>query len=1287
MRLDIRLNLDSEHARSHLLAGLDSWVKLGLLQDWQILQIAKELSEPVVQVNSNQFRPSLVRDFIDPDFESTEESSISRAVKEKKRQKPRKIGLALRALLDEISVIWLLFLGVFLVIASSGLLAASQWQSFSSVGQYAVLLAYTLAFWGASVWTGHRENLRATARMLALTTLLLIPINFWMMDALGVLKSPVGIAVGGLSALLLSCLPMNLLSCRSNQINLVALSWLHWGWLFGGLALWPVAATYIGTVSTAANLANQDRQSIAEAGTGRSPLLSFDVLAVALSAFILLFRSLFITQVPPNQLGLAAGICGWLLVWMTRRQPSRRLGSGIGAALVGVGWLLCVTQQPPLQAIAVSFLALWLVWDRLKVNWQQDTLLLLLAIAAQIYWLGAEVIPASTRDTVLTRLAAQLSSEPIGRYAWLSLGFFPFVLCLLLFARQLRRRYQQAELSATTEYLALGAGAILSVMSASNSFTAAMNLLLSTTVLIVLLRRRESSIEFVTLTHTAGLLTIAAWIDYLIPGLSVGQWAYVVLGGAIAELLIHTRIQQEHWRLSTWHAGLLLSALSYGLLLANWNGSPVYSWLIVPVALTYLANRQEAIQPKETATFAMVALVMQTVWMVSWPGAIATFAVSTVCMALNSRILQNRISALFTVGAGIALVTSSLWYVVIMRLSHSAGRMMLVWALVIWGLWLLKRRLDGRSGELRDLYQFAVQSWSLVLMGGLLLWGSLVSSLVLSHAVYGIAPDSITAELVGSQQAGLRYILAAMALLLAALLESIRHRPAEWRYWSLAWAVEIVVVLGLALRGLDAEGIAVATLALGLIAQISADVWVLKKPPYRQSWHGIPMAFALLGLFFGHSYFWYGDFGPNTGLFTIFVGAIAIGVGRRQTSLNALSYIGLFTLSVGAYELLIYQMMQASGGAAGDGFTILAVLALAIAFIEKFLSFWLLRYLQIPLKGLRSVANTHWMLGGFLIILAATTGLSQPTGILLWTVATGLLAAYALISGNHRWTPQLFFLTYTGWTEIGIAIGLLCAVHNRLVWFPDRLFLITWGGIAACAGSFVVQLAPWRQWGWPLRPWRWLALWLPLSVLAVAVSYRVPTHSLLVVGAFYGWMAKQRDRPRLSYLSVLLFDWALLRYLGEQGWISALTISLVASLSILYVVEIDPYLQGLSKRQERHWLRTLASGLIGITALYQAEAHDSMLMYAAITVALCIGLIFAGLALKIRAFLYVGTGTFVLQVIRVLWLFISANSLLLWAVGIVLGLVFIWVAATFESRRSQVTSRLDAWTSALETWD
>jgi hypothetical protein len=47
----------------------------------------------------------------------------------------------LQSLAEELSVRWLLFLGVFLVVLSSGVVAASQWERFPAVGQYGVLFA------------------------------------------------------------------------------------------------------------------------------------------------------------------------------------------------------------------------------------------------------------------------------------------------------------------------------------------------------------------------------------------------------------------------------------------------------------------------------------------------------------------------------------------------------------------------------------------------------------------------------------------------------------------------------------------------------------------------------------------------------------------------------------------------------------------------------------------------------------------------------------------------------------------------------------------------------------------------------------------------------------------------------------------------------------------------------------------------------------------------------------------------------------------------------------------
>lgn len=1279
MQLRIWLDLTSEQRRSRLLEGLDSWVKLGLLSEDQILDLAEKMSEPVANAAEG------LAEAAPPAFDSPEPVAVN-IMSELAPPEASKVTRVLRfpwkaialsgmaslapSLLEEISVIWLLFLGVFLVVVSSGVLAASQWESFSAVGQYAVLLAYTLVFWGASVWAQRQERLQATARMLALATLLLIPINFWMIDALGVLSGPLGVLVGGLSALLLSCLPMKLLAHRSNQLNLIGLSWLQIGWL-SGWGLWPVAVTYLGTVGTAANLTYQDRQSAvsvdaAEGDVSPSRVLSFDVLAVALSVLILLFRSLFVAQVLPHQLGLAAGICGWLLAWIARNQASQQIWARVGAGLLLLGWAVSVSHQPPWQAIGVSGLALWLIGKRLKAHWRKEYLFALIGVAGQTYWLFGVAIPSSIKDPVLTRLSSWLSAQPVSSSEWLSLGFFPFLLGLLIFAGLLRR-WQQVGLAKQTERVGLGLGVALVLLGLSNRFTAAATLLLLTATLAFVLSRRSSK-GLVGLTHGTGLLALAAAVNYFLPALRGEAWAYGVLGVAIAQLLLHLVLRNEHWPLILWRAGLGTAALSYGLLITTIpETQPNWIWLAVPVTLTVVVNHRRALQPQLAAKATMVTSLLYLPWMTGWPSVTVGFAVGALCTGINSWRWRSRWAALFAIGAGLGAVISSLWYLS----GRRDGWLLIGCAIALWAMWLLQRTLVRRSGELADLYRRAAQVWGGVLMLALLLWGSLIALLTLPEYSYLVGAEDYVS-----------YVLAAVILLMAALLEFIRYRPAEWRYWSLAWAVEIAVVLGLWLLGMTIGQVAVATLALGLLTQVTGDLWAARRPPYRASWHGIPIAYAALGALLGHS-----QFQADSGLYMLFAGAIALGIGRRQPALNPLSYLGLIVCSVGAYELLIYRLLQASGGQTGDGLTLLAAMGLAIALVERFLSPWLLRYLRVPSAGLSGVAHAHWALGSGLAVFAALEGLSQPRGIALWTVVSGLLAAYALIVGNRRWTPQTFVSTHTIWTSLGILEGLFCLTYDRFVWFYDRTLLLSWGGVIACAVGFVIYRAPWQRWGWPLRPWRWLGLWLPLSALAVALNYQIPTQTLLIVGAFYAGMAKQYDRIRLSYLSVLLFDWALLRYLAEQSWLTGLAFSLVAGLSVLYVAEVEPYFNEVSQKRQRHWLRILASGLIGVTALYQAEVYEPMLAYAGLTLALCTGLIFAGLGLKVRAFLYVGTSIFILQIVRVLWLFINDNSLLLWAVGIVLGLALIWVAATFESRRSQITSHFESWTSALATWD
>lgn len=243
--------------------------------------------------------------------------------------------------------------------------------------------------------------------------------------------------------------------------------------------------------------------------------------------------------------------------------------------------------------------------------------------------------------------------------------------------------------------------------------------------------------------------------------------------------------------------------------------------------------------------------------------------------------------------------------------------------------------------------------------------------------------------------------------------------------------------------------------------------------------------------------------------------------------------------------------------------------------------------------------------------------------------------------------------------------------------------MVAWSSAIASIFAFSIYSLPWNNWGWSLRPWRRAAYVLPGLFICLSLGNFIAIQSLLIA-AVYAWFAKGSGKVRLSYVSIVLAAWAIARLfriyeLDEPLWYATLLGS-----SLLYVTQVEPALQASTEKEKRHLLRCLATGLICLNTLYQAEAN---LLLGLLTIGFSIGFILTGLVLRIRAFLYIGTGSFIVQIGRQIWFFIHDYSLTLWAVGIVLGITFIWIAANFESRREQMTSMLQGWVTKLEDWD
>ncbi len=1321
----IRIELTIDSGQLELLAGLESWLALGLISDARIKQIGRDYlscrlpqsaSIPPAGLAGTAANASMSQvvgesvgavDFADAELATeTEVPPRQNSSRPRQRSQPRtQTGAAqsrmtrlFRSFMAEISVTWLLFLGVFLVVVSSGVLAASQWQSVSAVGQYGILLAYTLAFWGASFWVGRQPNLRLTSRMLQVTTLLIIPINFWMIDGLNLWGGVSGWSVAAIAAGLLTIIIIRLMRCFGEPFypvypdvvrlitgNAIALSWLHWGWSW---PMVPLIATYAGIVGTALLVVRSQRlehqivnKSRAMTAVAMTPFPTA-FLPIAFATLLLMARALLDAQIPLAQLGSAFGLCGWLLCWLTRHLDNRGGWVLAGTGLLLLGWGVSVVADPPWQAIAVTSLSLWLLGDRLQRRWQSLDLSIIFMVGLQLLWLLWRSVPFSGQEAIIG-FGVQIAGSAFMPGALLGIGIFPYVVLMLLIGERLRH-LQKTELTQQAERMALLLGGLLTVASLGNPMVRSLNLTLSALTLgVVLYRRPQAGRCLIYLTHLTILLAGCSWIDARLPSVTLSEWGRLLIGVTLAEWSVTSGDRYSRMRRGAWYIGLGLATLSYGLLLwvpnSGWNAL----WLLIPAMLTGLAyyprfpNTQQAVW---LSTFSVLAV--QGLTFGDDGTRLAGLGVAAVLMGVNSRLFAWGLAAGLTVAFGLGFIAAGLWHLTNGNLPPAWIVNLLAIAPSI--LWLIWRGLKHRSQPLARAYALATDAWASLLSLVCLL------SLTLYDGLFPLAASAPRTLIHLGAPISWSYGMAAIVLTGAIALrlsQGVNH----WALWGLAWSLDLAVmaiVAGLGASMISVISMAIAHLALGLGAQLVGDWWLPRLRAGQGSMHGVPIVYASIGFVLSQQ-----ELTAWTGLYAMAAALVCIGVGRRQTALRFLTFIGMALVSLGAYELLIYRLLQATGGDLGDGVVLLAALATGIAVGDRLGGRWLRGYLRLSPLAMNWVAHIHWGLGTALLLLTLVLPLSQ-TGEILGLTMAFLLTAYALAHGNrYAWgvaaaEARPFSTLSTApalaiWTSIGI-LELILTLTYGIYWaVSESSDLVRWGGAIATGFALLGYGLPWLRWGWPQRPWRRAAIALP-GVVTLLAGGAIALQVLLIVAAFYAWIAVKTGATRISYLSVCLADWAIWRVLAQQGWIEPLWVSMVCGGSLLYLAQVDPHLRSPSKREKRHVLRVLATSLICLTGLYQAEVS---LWAGPVLIGLTLALVLLGLAIQVRAFLYVGTATFVVEILRQVWRFVYNNPLLLWAIGIAVGITLIWVAATFEARRSQVGSLLDTWITKLDDWE
>ena len=1306
------INIDKNHPQ--ILEGLDIWLRLGLISNDEVKQLCqKYLSTPLPQ-------PQIVKKekLITNTKTTQKQIDLQPTIPNTSTAKsPNLITQLLQSLMAELSLRWLLFLGLFLVVVSSGLLAASQWQKFPPSAQYLVLLAYTLCFGTATVWTRKTKKLQLTSQTLRLVTLLLVPVNFWAIDGLGLWNNIGEYLIVVFASFFLTTIVIYFYKKPNVSIkwisiaplNLLGLSYLHYGWRVSGF---PILAIYLSVIGTAiASIFHNQSQKITETieienkTNTRDPLTGIAIVIYTL--LILLTRAIFIANVDIAKLGLALGIIGWILLKNnTLNQIKGKLfvQNWIGISLLLLGWLVSLDAQP-WQALIINIISLLLLAENLQKSWRPIQLSAIFLIGLQTTRLGWRLILITTGQN-LVETTTQIFNSQNSPQSLLSLAWFPYLI-LMVWVTNWIYHCQQINLSKFSEKICLGFGVFLNILSWQNPLTIFLNLLASTITLAIFITGRQGTrINLIYLTHITGLLSIFSGINYFLPDLSLTTWAIILLIMMVSEwgiFILQTKITAETrivtpkssisllscFCLSAWHLGLVLAVISYILWLSNLEKfSPNICttincqlsakwgiiWLITPLALTTISSKIISFR-KIAAKLSVAALIMlQSLTLWQPETRLIGLGLAIILMLINTKNILTQTAANITVGFVLTFITICLWSGALGLPPISGVEWLLILSLYLVSLWLLYSRIIQLSGKLFNIYPQALDGWTIILCC-LELIILTIHSLgiywkIINPSIIVIISATLTLFAIGYR--GLIKQKAENSSLTFSLNNFVQSNAT---IYSFSWALELLTVEILGSVNKSIISLAIANLALGLFVQILGD-WLQRKVGINnlsKSWQIIPLLYGILGALLRVSIFnnW-------TGLTSLALSFILIGVGKRQPQLKPILYLGILGISISAAELLSYQIFTLS---LGEKLVAYASLGTTITYSYRLLSPWLLDYLKLTAIEIKNIANIHWAISSLLLLLLA--GYNLKSNPILGLTTAILLSRYAIMQGKNN--PNL--QQAETWIYLGVIEGYAVTIYIINLLSITEI-LLSWLGAIAAIISYFIYLLPWENWGWTQKPWRRISLIIPIITIVITnlrLDYTPPWFwylSILITAGFYIVISKVNKQIRLTYISAGLINYGLVIWLNNLGAsIQTLLYITPIGLSLLYVAKVDPYLKLPKNKNIRHNLQILGSGIICFVALLENQWTGLLSGIISIVV------IFAGLGLRTRAFLYVGTITLIINVFNQLIILNSLYSFFKWVISLIVGIAFIWIAASFETRREQINNLLQNWIEELEKWE
>lgn len=581
-----RLEITVDASQSELLAGLDYWLRLGLLSDRQVRQLSQRyltcsLPEPVIIVERPKTGTSKLSirelDKIPVPIPSRRKIAIengesSQTILRKRNLITQNIAPSqlsgidkiLQSFKEELSLRWLFFLGIFLIVVSSGVLAASQWQNISTLGQYGILYLYTLIFGIAGWWTGKNAKLKLTSQTLKIVSLLLIPINFIAMDSFGLWNNIIGWFLIAIATLSLSTLPFLFMrqAIAIEASLFLGLCYLNWGWNFSDF---PLFAIYGGAIPTAILLQRKFSRS--------QKLDLSQIFFIIFALIVLVIRGFLIEQLPFSQLGLAIGIGGWLCVaivpFLNNKAVFAKNLEILGVILIILGWEVSLRDGVIWQSLAVSGLGFWYFLQRLRQHWHGGDLLALFAIAAQGLVLCVRLVPLDLWDRLFTTLANLTGYQDIAEL-FVVIAAFGYSFIFIGYMAKLYR-LDKPNLAYFGEGLALSLGGVTCLVAVSVPALRSLSLFLWTISFFIVAHRFKVRHLPIYCAHTFGAIAVFSLFSWFFPQVASETYGVLLSIWAIAEWIVFTRLEKVRlgdpntlpetrlsiWSLSCWGLGYI----------------------------------------------------------------------------------------------------------------------------------------------------------------------------------------------------------------------------------------------------------------------------------------------------------------------------------------------------------------------------------------------------------------------------------------------------------------------------------------------------------------------------------------------------------------------------------------------------------------------------------------------------------------------------------------------------------------------------------------------------------